>query len=59
MPRVVIPENDIFVMGDGEWLWRIFSNLLNNACKYAACGTDVEISLEENNGKAVVRIANI
>lgn len=59
MPRVVMPENDVFIMGDGEWLWRIFSNLLNNACKYAAVGTDVEISLEENNGKAAVRIANI
>lgn len=59
MPRVRMPENDVYIMGDGEWLWRIFSNLLNNACKYAAGGTDVEISLEENNGKALIRIANI
>ena len=59
IPRVNMPENEIYVMGDGEWLWRIFSNLLNNACKYAAVGTDVEISLGENNGKAAVRIANI
>lgn len=59
LPRVRMPEEEIFVMGDGEWIWRIFSNLLNNACKYAAGGTDVEISLEENNGKAAVRIANI
>ncbi len=59
IPRVNMPENEVYVMGDGEWLWRIFSNLLNNACKYAAVGTDVEISLGENNGKAAVRIANI
>lgn len=59
MPRISMPDKEVFVMGDGEWLWRIFSNLLNNACKYAACGTDVEISLEENNKKAVIRIANI
>lgn len=59
MPRVIMPEKEVYVIGDGEWLWRIFSNLLNNACKYAAGGTDVEISLEESNGKAVVRIANI
>ena len=59
MPRVRMPEEEVYVMGDGEWIWRIFSNLLNNACKYAAGGTDVEISLEENNGKAAVRIANI
>ena len=59
IPRIRMPENEVYIMGDGEWLWRIFSNLLNNACKYAAVGTDVEISLEENNGKAAVRIANI
>ena len=59
MPRVNMPEKEVYIMGDGEWLWRIFSNLLNNACKYAAVGTDVEISLGENNGKAAVRIANI
>ena len=59
IPRVNMPENEIYVMGDGEWLWRIFSNLLNNACKYAASGTDVEISLSENGGKAEVRVENI
>ncbi|MBQ3005964.1 MAG: HAMP domain-containing histidine kinase [Clostridia bacterium] len=59
IPRVNMPEKEIYIMGDGEWLWRIFSNLLNNACKYAAVGTDVEISLSENNSKAAVRIANI
>lgn len=59
LPRICMPEEDVYVMGDGEWIWRILSNLLNNACKYAAGGTDVEISLEENNGKAAVRIANI
>ena len=59
LPRVSMPENDIYIMGDGEWLWRIFANLLNNACKYAAPGTDVEISLEESDGKAHVRIENI
>lgn len=59
IPRVSMPENDIYIMGDGEWLWRIFSNLFNNACKYTKSGTDVEISLEENNGKAHICISNI
>lgn len=59
MPRVMMPEEEVYIMGDGEWLWRIISNLLNNACKYSASGTDVEISLENNNGKAAIRIANI
>ncbi|MBE6771556.1 MAG: HAMP domain-containing histidine kinase [Ruminococcaceae bacterium] len=59
LPRVNIPEEDVFIMGDGEWLWRIFSNLFNNACKYAAPGTDLEISVDENDGKAVVSISNL
>ncbi len=58
LPRVLMPENDVYIMGDGQWLWRIFSNLLNNACKYSIPGTDIEISLEEKNGKATIEIAN-
>lgn len=59
LPRVNMPDDDIYIMGDGQWLWRIFSNLLNNACKYAAADTDVEITLENRDGKATVEIANI
>ncbi len=59
LPRINMPENEIFVMGDGEMLWRIFSNLLNNACKYAASGTDIEITLDRNDEKALIRIENI
>lgn len=59
LPRVNMPEDDIYIMGDGQWLWRIFSNLLNNACKYAAADTDVEITLENRDGKATVEIANV
>ena len=58
IPRVELPEKDIFILGDGEWLWRIFANLFNNACKYSAPDTDLEISLEENDGKAYIRISN-
>ena len=59
LPRVNMPDDDIYIMGDGQWLWRIFSNLLNNACKYAAADTDVEITLENRDGKATVEIANV
>ncbi len=59
LPRVIFPDDDIYIMGDGEWLWRIFSNLFNNACKYGAAGTDLEIILEKVNGKAVAKISNI
>lgn len=59
LPRIDMPEDDIYVMGDGQWLWRIFSNLLNNACKYAAPDTDIEITLKKENGKASVEFSNI
>lgn len=59
LPRVVMPDKDVYIMGDGKWLWRIFANLLNNACKYAARGTDVEITLEEKDGRADLEISNI
>lgn len=59
LPRVIMPEDDVYVMGDGRWVWRILANLLNNACKYAAPDTDVEIRLDEENGKAALRISNI
>lgn len=59
IPRVEMPEKEIFILGDGEWLWRIFANLFNNACKYSAPETDLEISLEENGGKAYIRISNV
>ncbi|MBQ3008224.1 MAG: HAMP domain-containing histidine kinase, partial [Oscillospiraceae bacterium] len=29
-----LPENEVYVLSDGRLLWRIFDNLLNNACKY-------------------------
>ncbi len=59
LPRIDMPEEEVYVMGDGQWLWRIFSNLLNNACKYAAPDTDVEITLKKNDGKASVEFSNI
>lgn len=59
LPRVLMPDEDVYIMGDGEWLWRIFSNLFNNACKYAAPGTDLEIKIETEGKKAFVYVSNI
>ncbi len=59
IPRITMPEDDVYIMGDGKWLWRIFANLFNNACKYAAPETDLEIQLDRIGDKARVRISNI
>ncbi len=58
LPRISMPDDDVYVMGDGRWIWRILSNLLNNACKYAVPDTDVEIDLKEADGKAILTISN-
>lgn len=59
IPRIDMPMDDIYIMGDGQWLWRIFANLINNACKYAAPETDLEIKLEKIENKARICISNI
>lgn len=58
LPRVEMPEEDIYIMGDGKWLWRTLSNLMSNACKYAEKGTDVKLTLKKSGKKAVVTIQN-
>lgn len=54
-----LPENEIYILSDGRLLWRVFDNLLNNACKYSQPGTRVYITLERKNDKAVISFKNI
>lgn len=58
LPRINLPEEDVFIMGDGQWLWRILANLMNNACKYATPGTDVAVTLKRTEKKAIIRFVN-
>ena len=39
--KLSMPEEPLYILADGRQLWRIFDNLLNNACKYAMQGTRV------------------
>lgn len=54
-----IPEDEIYIMSDGRLLWRIFDNLLNNACKYSQAGTRIYINAEKISDKAVVIFKNV
>ncbi len=52
------PEKELHIMADGRRMWRIFDNLMNNISKYAQPGTRVYLSLEEQNGNAVITFKN-
>lgn len=56
---MVLPEDEIYILSDGRLLWRVFDNMLNNACKYSRPGTRIYVSLEKQDGKAVVIFRNV
>ena len=53
------PEEAVNIRADGRLLWRVMSNLLSNACKYALPDTRLYIDLMMLNGNAVITIKNI
>lgn len=54
-----LPEEEVYILSDGRLLWRIFDNLLANACKYSMPGTRVYVSAEKVGGKVIVMFRNI
>ena len=53
------PEQPVMMMADGKHLWRVLSNLLGNAVKYALPDTRLYIDLMELQGNGVISIKNI
>ena len=53
------PEQSIAMMADGRLVWRVLSNLLCNAVKYALSGTRLYIDLVELEGKVIISLKNI
>ena len=54
-----VPDEDLEILADGRRLWRVFDNLLNNICKYSQPGTRVYLTLEQNDGEAIITYRNI
>ena len=54
-----IPEEPLMIQADGRQIWRVFDNLLNNACKYALQGTRVYLDVCCENAQILVTLKNI
>ena len=53
---LAVPEIPVTVRGDADRLQRVVENLLNNAIKYSPAGGAVEVSVDVENGEAVLRV---
>lgn len=53
------PEESMEIMADGQRIYRVFDNLMNNICKYALPGTRVYLLLEKINNQAIISFKNI
>lgn len=53
-----LPGKELIIQADGRRMWRLFSNLMNNICKYSLPGSRVYLTLEEVNGQAVFSFKN-
>lgn len=57
-PIVDLPEENIYVQGDGQLLARVFDNLISNALKYGYHNTDLKIEVSVDEKYAIVKVIN-
>lgn len=57
-PIVDLPEENIYVQGDGQLLARVFDNLISNALKYGYHNTDLKIEVSGGEKYATVKVIN-
>ena len=57
--RVNLPEEEVLICADGDRLYRVFQNLLQNALHYAMPGSRVYVTLENGPERAEVWVRNI
>jgi signal transduction histidine kinase len=58
--RLNLPDEKVFITADAALMARVFDNLLNNAMKYGADGSfiDIDIRLAEKENKVTVMVTN-
>lgn len=57
--KTEIPEEPVMISADGQRLYRVFQNLLQNALKYSLEGSRVFVSLSRSGGRAEACVKNI
>ncbi len=56
--KMELPDTPIEIVADGNKLYRVMQNVLDNALKYALKGTRIFIEVAEKNGMGIVTIKN-
>ena len=56
--KAEIPENIIMIHADGDRLYRVFQNLIQNALKYSLDGSRVYITLRKDGKLAAASVKN-
>ena len=59
IPVFTAPQEQVLMRADGRLVWRVLSNLLGNAVKYALPGTRVYIDTAQVDGRVMISIKNI
>ncbi len=57
--KLNLPEESLFVMADGQKLYRVLENLFSNIQKYALENTRVYIDLKQEDRMAMVALKNV
>lgn len=54
-----VPEHAVLLQSDGEKMYRILQNVMENALKYSMKDTRIYVRLSDDAGDAVLRIKNV
>ena len=56
--RTALPGGPVWITADGDRLYRVFQNLIQNALRYSLEGSRVYVTLEVREGRAAARVKN-
>ena len=57
--NIEIPKEDVFILADSRYLYRVMENMYTNIEKYAMENSRVYVDLQEENKKVKIEIKNI